>query len=89
MSEFSLQRNIGRPHLQDVLLGAIEEEDDAVVKRSGLVGQRVEDLQHDGAAHRVVAGTCGEGEQRLQFGSALHCRFTVHTQRLRSHCKQI
>lgn len=47
---------VGRPHLQDVLFGSVEEEDDAVVKRSGLVGQRVEDLQHHGAAHRVVAG---------------------------------
>lgn len=53
----SQQRNVGRPHLQDVLFGSVEEEDDAVVKRSGLVGQRVEDLQHHGAAHRVVAGT--------------------------------
>lgn len=30
------------------------------MKRSGLVGQRVEDFQHDGAAHGIVAGPCGE-----------------------------
>lgn len=50
-----------RCHLQDVLLGSVEEEDHAVVKRGGLVGQRVEDLQHHSAAHRVVAGSCGRG----------------------------
>lgn len=50
-------------YLEDVLLRTVEEEDDSVMKRSGLVGQRVEDLQHDGAAHGVVAGPCGERER--------------------------
>lgn len=31
-----------------------------MTKRSRLVGQGVEDFQHDGAAHGVVAGPCGE-----------------------------
>lgn len=31
-----------------------------MMKRSRLVGQGVEDFQHDGAAHGIVAGPCGE-----------------------------
>lgn len=44
-------------YLQDVFLCPVKEEDNPVTKRRGLVGQRVEDFQHHGAAHRIVTGT--------------------------------
>lgn len=43
-------------YLQDVFLGSVEEEDDPVAKRRGLVGQRMEDFQHHRAAHCIVTG---------------------------------
>lgn len=47
-------------HLQDVLLGAVEEEDEVVAEgpRVEPVGQRAQQLQHHRAAHTVVARTC-------------------------------
>lgn len=65
ISETSLvsSKGLNCPHfmpqvyLQDIFLCSIEEKDDSMAKRGGLVGQRMENFQHHRAAHCVVTGT--------------------------------
>lgn len=44
-------------YLQDVLLCPIKQEDDSMMKRCRLVGQRMEDFQHHRTAHCIITGT--------------------------------
>lgn len=44
-------------YLKDIFLCPIKEEDNSMMKRSRLVGQRVEDFQHHCTAHCIITGT--------------------------------